>query len=168
MWERIKAEFRGWSLPHFLFDGFLSLLIGYVVSLRIELAWHQLALLVVLTAGTLTSVMLVMMQMRRSPSLTEKQRADEFQNRQTAIMAIRSQLLELAKLAPDQAYDSPEFMEWRELAQAFVTGALKFEIEREFGVVGEGKNPRACRQYLLAIATNLTEADLRKVRIDDW
>lgn len=60
-WEYIKGQFREWSLPHFLIDGCVSFLIPYVLWLLLSVPWYHLVVLVVLTCGTLTGVILLWM-----------------------------------------------------------------------------------------------------------
>jgi hypothetical protein len=171
MWERIKAEFRDWSLPHFLFDGFLSLLIGYAISLRFDYDLHQVAILTVLVCGTITSLILMLMRILRERAsvkpfdlqeFEDRARAAEIERQQAAIKAVRVQLVEYAKV-DGMVAESDDFWDWYRTVSSYLSGVSTVQIVAEFhGIADSTKCPRSCRHFLIGLSTNLAAADLRE------
>jgi hypothetical protein len=163
-WDNVKARLREWSPVEFVFEAFLSLLIPYVIYLVTAIAWYQLVILVLLTFGALTSGMLYWEEKQRA-KLAAGPGAADLKDRLMSLVVNREHLLNLAKMAPDTEAESDEFWAWYRTTWAFLSGAYKPEIVGDFEAVADRtKNPRSCRQYLIGLATNLGQSDMRRSR----
>lgn len=171
MWslQSIKAELRKWSFIHFLFDALISTLCAYVFSLVVSISAYQLAILAGLSFATVFTGSLVWQNHRRSlvPShkvAEDKARVAEIEQRLVKMIAMRAQLTEFAKYAPSSEVDDG-FWPWVRGASAWLCATCKPEISSEFGsIVDHGKDPNSCRQFLIGLATSLSEDDLRRPR----
>jgi hypothetical protein len=160
-WEYIKRQFKGWSLPHYLIDAALTLLLPYALSLVLAIALYQIIILVVLTGAAVTGVILLLMHPGPYDlkGLQDRLRVEAIERQQQALEDIGHKLTDFAKI---DSFGQDLDWNWFLSASGFVSATCSAAIAAKFDEIANiTKDTDACKMYLAGLALNLSLSDLR-------